>query len=39
VFAVSADHAPQFDDYAHLIGWRRIRPLRTIDTPTFAAVE
>jgi len=39
VFAVSADHAPQVEDYAHLIGWRRIRPLQTIDTPTLAAVE
>jgi len=39
VFAVSADQAPQVEDYAHLIGWRRIRPLATIETPTFAAVE
>jgi hypothetical protein len=39
VFAVSADHAPQVNDYAHLIGWRRIRPMRTIETSTLAAVE
>jgi hypothetical protein len=39
VFAVSADHAPQMEDYAHLIGWRRIRPLQTIEPRTLAAVE
>jgi hypothetical protein len=39
VFAVTADQAPQVEDYAHLIGWRRIRPLTTIETPTLAAVE
>jgi hypothetical protein len=39
VFAVSADQAPQVEDYAHRIGWRRIRPVTTIETPTLAAVE
>jgi hypothetical protein len=39
VFAVSADQAPQVEDYAHLIGWRRIHPLTTIETPTLAAIE
>jgi hypothetical protein len=39
VFGVSADRAPQVDDYAHLIGWRRIRPLAVIAETTPAAVE
>jgi hypothetical protein len=39
VFGVSADRAPQVDDYAHLIGWRRIRPLAVIAETTLAAVE
>jgi hypothetical protein len=39
VFSVSADRAPQVDDYAHLIGWRRIRPLAVLEQRTLAAVE
>jgi len=39
VFSVSADRAPQVDDYAHLIGWRRLRPLAVLEQRTLAAVE
>jgi len=39
VFDVSAGEAPHVDDYAHLIGWRRIRPTATIAASSLAAVE
>jgi hypothetical protein len=39
VFEISAGHAPQVNDYAHLIGWRRIRPTSTIAASSLAAVE
>jgi hypothetical protein len=39
VIAISADRAPQVDDYAHLIGWRRVRPTAVVAAPSLAAVE
>ena len=41
VLAISANKAPAVDDYAHLIGWRRIRPTAAVAaaSPRLAAVE
>jgi hypothetical protein len=41
VLAISANTAPAVDDYAHLIGWRRIRPTATVAvaSSSLAAVE
>jgi hypothetical protein len=36
---VSAASMPQVDDYAHLVGWRRIRPMATASSPSLATAE
>jgi len=39
VFTIDSGSVPQIDDYAHLVGWRRIRPAVTIAASSLAAIE
>jgi hypothetical protein len=39
VLSIESGRVPQIDDYAHLVGWRRIRPTVTSAASSLAAIE